>query len=70
LQEEGEARRRQKRVHEGDKEVRHDSKIDNFLPSTFVVDGIEYYSAENYFQCCKCTIRTGGGRSGKGEEGG
>jgi len=28
--------------------------VDNFGYSKFVVDGIEYYSAENYFQCQKC----------------
>jgi len=28
--------------------------VDNFLPSTFEVEGVEYYSAENYFQCQKC----------------
>jgi len=32
-------------------------EVDNFLPCKFVVDGIEYCSAENYFQCQKCVSK-------------
>lgn len=32
--------------------------VDNFLPSDFVIDGVTYYSAENYFQCAKCADPT------------
>ncbi|UJR16448.1 hypothetical protein I4U23_003350 [Adineta vaga] len=30
-------------------------ETDNFLPCKFVIDGITYSSAENYFQCAKTT---------------
>jgi predicted NAD-dependent protein-ADP-ribosyltransferase YbiA (DUF1768 family) len=30
-------------------------ETDNFLPCKFVIDGITYLSAENYFQCAKTT---------------
>ncbi|CAF0821352.1 unnamed protein product [Rotaria sordida] len=30
-------------------------ETDNFLPSKFVINGITYSSAENYFQCAKTT---------------
>ena len=31
------------------------NETDNFLPCEFVIDGIKYSSAENYFQCAKTT---------------
>jgi N-glycosidase YbiA len=31
------------------------SETDNFLPCKFVIDGVTYTSAENYFQCSKTT---------------
>ncbi|CAF1196692.1 unnamed protein product [Rotaria magnacalcarata] len=33
-------------------------ETDNFLPCKFVIDGITYSSAENYFQCAKTTNET------------
>jgi len=33
------------------------NSTDNFLPSKFVINGIEFYSAENYFQCAKCELK-------------
>jgi predicted NAD-dependent protein-ADP-ribosyltransferase YbiA (DUF1768 family) len=30
-------------------------ETDNFLPCKFIIDGITYLSAENYFQCAKTT---------------
>ncbi len=33
-------------------------ETDNFLPCQFVIDGITYLSAENYFQCAKTTNQT------------
>ncbi|CAF1206673.1 unnamed protein product [Adineta steineri] len=33
-------------------------ETDNFLPCKFVIDGITYSSAENYFQCAKTTNDT------------
>lgn len=33
-------------------------ETDNFLPCNFVIDGINYVSAENYFQCAKTTNTT------------
>jgi hypothetical protein len=30
-------------------------ETDNFLPCKFIIDGITYSSAENYFQCAKAT---------------
>ncbi|CAF1482764.1 unnamed protein product, partial [Didymodactylos carnosus] len=31
------------------------NELDNFDPCKFTVNGVEYYSAENYFQCQKAT---------------
>jgi len=31
--------------------------VDNFLPTKFVVNNVEYCSAENYFQAAKCTTK-------------
>ncbi|CAF1312358.1 unnamed protein product [Adineta steineri] len=33
-------------------------ETDNFLPCKFVIGGITYSSAENYFQCAKTTNDT------------
>jgi len=30
-------------------------EVDNFLPANFVIKGVQYFSAENYFQAAKCT---------------
>jgi len=29
-------------------------EVDNFLPCSFIINGVEFYSSENYFQWVKC----------------
>jgi predicted NAD-dependent protein-ADP-ribosyltransferase YbiA (DUF1768 family) len=36
---------------------KYHEETDNFQPCKFTISQIEYYSAENYFQCAKTTTK-------------